>query len=961
MAKLLITLPDRGYITHELTGALVTVGRLSANTIQIDDGSVSGHHAQFAVVQGKYRLRDLNSLNKTWVNGAPISDAELTGSAILRFGTVEAVYQPDAGAQTADQLMLQLAEARRQVEKLKQARDAIHAQMQRSLSDLDEAHAVRDEAVSELDGLRVELQARREQTISSDREIARLVDETDAAQQTSGDLASDLASMRDDLENTQRELAAARRHAAEAGKAGNEAGELREQLTARQAEVVTITGEVQKARREAEEAKQRAANLEQESATRQAEVEAGRKEVEAANQQAGGAKEQIAALQNELEARRAELESARGQVSAGAEKVGALEQQAENLQRELAGRQVEIVAARQQIEEIVAEREAARRERGEAGARIAELEAGVVEAANLFQELDVLRAQLAAEAESAVHVKQQLAAAETARDEAAARVAGIEEERDRLAAEGEKSAVRIAELEAGDADAAELSRQMENFRGQLAEREAENEHSQQQLALVSAACDEAFARGVALEQERAEAGRLQAGADEHTAALRAELEAARAELGLALEAAETRQAELRSALENEEALRGQIDTLATELAANEQALAAVADERAATGQVTSELVAAREEIEALRSALEAGASQPPPMRLAELAAPGPARGAPSLFEPMEPGAHPEQDAAAVIASAPLLSSWLKRGGKKRHQQANGHAPVALEEPPVPAAIVELAVAPEPAAVMESVAAPEPPPLPEIEPLSVFDPAVAAHLDPEALASVPEILGKMRNALRYFVRHPEDEASLGEVAAQAARLTAQTQRSGYRVIHETSAALELLVRDLSGKPKRMNPSVLRTVSQTLDFITTLLEKKNLERSLGLPAARIFTVDDDPAIREMIIAAMHMVRLDAAGSGESRASLTTLTSEKVDLILLDVGMPEMNGLDLCTQLRALPAHAKTPIVFITGMATAQNRVQSTLRGGNDFIAKPFQVCELGLKALTWAFKGQLDLVS
>jgi len=48
---------------------------------------------------------------------------------------------------------------------------------------------------------------------------------------------------------------------------------------------------------------------------------------------------------------------------------------------------------------------------------------------------------------------------------------------------------------------------------------------------------------------------------------------------------------------------------------------------------------------------------------------------------------------------------------------------------------------------------------------------------------------------------------------------------------------------------------------------------------------------------------------------------------------------------------------PIVFLTGMTNFQNRAQSSLSGGNDFIGKPFHPLELGLKALLWINKGHL----
>ena len=60
---------------------------------------------------------------------------------------------------------------------------------------------------------------------------------------------------------------------------------------------------------------------------------------------------------------------------------------------------------------------------------------------------------------------------------------------------------------------------------------------------------------------------------------------------------------------------------------------------------------------------------------------------------------------------------------------------------------------------------------------------------------------------------------------------------------------------------------------------------------------------------------------------------LSAEACDLIFLDINLPEMNGFELCSKVRALPLHERTPIVFLTGMASFQNRVQSSLSGGNE----------------------------
>jgi DNA-binding response OmpR family regulator len=67
--------------------------------------------------------------------------------------------------------------------------------------------------------------------------------------------------------------------------------------------------------------------------------------------------------------------------------------------------------------------------------------------------------------------------------------------------------------------------------------------------------------------------------------------------------------------------------------------------------------------------------------------------------------------------------------------------------------------------------------------------------------------------------------------------------------------------------------------------------------------------------------------------------------------------MDGFDLCSHIREIPGYAGTPVIFLTGMTTLENRVQSSLSGGNDFIGKPFNLHELTVKALTFILKAEL----
>ena len=67
-----------------------------------------------------------------------------------------------------------------------------------------------------------------------------------------------------------------------------------------------------------------------------------------------------------------------------------------------------------------------------------------------------------------------------------------------------------------------------------------------------------------------------------------------------------------------------------------------------------------------------------------------------------------------------------------------------------------------------------------------------------------------------------------------------------------------------------------------------------------------------------------------------------------------MPGLTGLELCVKIRAKEPNRSTPIVFVTSHSDFGSRAQSALSGGNDFIAKPFLLVEVALKALTWLFK-------
>lgn len=223
-----------------------------------------------------------------------------------------------------------------------------------------------------------------------------------------------------------------------------------------------------------------------------------------------------------------------------------------------------------------------------------------------------------------------------------------------------------------------------------------------------------------------------------------------------------------------------------------------------------------------------------------------------------------------------------------------------------------------------------------------------------------LLTNVRGAL-HAVTHDPSDASLWRVLFHQVHYVAEAIALGPdRGATQLALAFEGFVADVASMPDQANPSVLRTMSQAVDFLGILIERPREEGSRN-PAGpgSVLVVDDEPSALQLISAAMQFVQLAPTGAATPSAGLSAARDSGFDMIFLDVGLPEMNGFDLCTKIRGIPGHDRTPIVFLTGMATFQNRAKSSLSGGNDFIGKPFHLLELGVKALIWIQRGRMGL--
>jgi len=106
-------------------------------------------------------------------------------------------------------------------------------------------------------------------------------------------------------------------------------------------------------------------------------------------------------------------------------------------------------------------------------------------------------------------------------------------------------------------------------------------------------------------------------------------------------------------------------------------------------------------------------------------------------------------------------------------------------------------------------------------------------------------------------------------------------------------------------------------------------------------RILIVDDDPHIREVVRVALSKAGLTVTEAADGRAALVGFAEGRPDLIVLDVGMPEFDGLEVCRRIRRT---SQVPILFLSARDEEIDRILGLEIGGDDYVTKPFSPREL-----------------
>lgn len=231
---------------------------------------------------------------------------------------------------------------------------------------------------------------------------------------------------------------------------------------------------------------------------------------------------------------------------------------------------------------------------------------------------------------------------------------------------------------------------------------------------------------------------------------------------------------------------------------------------------------------------------------------------------------------------------------------------------------------------------------------------------EFLARLGEEAEKIRRLAITYIKNanqPTGASSLSELYQSVHFVSARAGLIGLSRLAILTSAFEALLFELVFKPGTVTASVLQTIAQTTDCLKRLVERVEEDSPGAALQARVLVVDDDAVCNHVMVTALQRANLEAVGVKDPRQALDLLQRERFDLVLLDIRMPGMDGFDVCKRIRQHANQRTTPVVFVTANADFENRVQSVLSGGNEFIAKPVSPMELALKTITLLLDAKL----
>ncbi|HEY2342053.1 MAG TPA: response regulator, partial [Chthoniobacteraceae bacterium] len=184
------------------------------------------------------------------------------------------------------------------------------------------------------------------------------------------------------------------------------------------------------------------------------------------------------------------------------------------------------------------------------------------------------------------------------------------------------------------------------------------------------------------------------------------------------------------------------------------------------------------------------------------------------------------------------------------------------------------------------------------------------------------------AMDRVVKTPSKNSLLEKLDTGLNEFSERVRAANFAALHRTSFAALEMTRWLRKTPAKV-PSTLPAL---MEVVSVLRDLAGAPETAGPAGATIHAVDDDIDNCECLSMALEKLEFHTKYSVTSKLALTQLTAAPVDLIILDVDLPQMDGFELYGLLRKVPHHAETPILFLSGLISTAARLEELPPGNH-----------------------------
>jgi CheY-like chemotaxis protein len=228
--------------------------------------------------------------------------------------------------------------------------------------------------------------------------------------------------------------------------------------------------------------------------------------------------------------------------------------------------------------------------------------------------------------------------------------------------------------------------------------------------------------------------------------------------------------------------------------------------------------------------------------------------------------------------------------------------------------------------------------------------------------IPAICKSLDRACRDFLDAPQGSPQLlrlDELQRKAGFLTHMMGMAGGYRIAQLSSAFEALLYELKFNPASFTSSVRHTIASTVALLVAALAHASQPDEQCLSPTEVLVVDDDLVSSRSLALTLTRANLNPTTVPDPFKALEKLRRNAYDIALLDINLPGMTGITLCEEMRKLPLHGKTPVIFVTSYSEFEPCARAILKQGDDLIGKPIVPVELTVKIIAQLLKNRMKI--